>query len=301
MVRKIRIEAFKKFCDLVETQNIVRTANRNSVSVSAIKQQIRSLEDAFSRCLIERIGVDNKFRLTQAGRIFYRESRNVLASYDALCEKIRERADLIYPPVKIAAVYSVGLYVLPETMREFMRKFPQAAINLEYSRAPRVVREVLSEEIDLGIVAFPEPRREFEIVPLKSDRLVLICPPDHDCARRDRIEIEELAGTDFVQFDRDLPTAKAIAKILKARGVAAGSIAEFGNVEMIKCAVESGRGTAIVPASTVAREKATGRLAVVELVGNEWARPVGAIYRRNREPSRTAKKFLQLLKDRREE
>lgn len=293
---EMHIEALKKFCDLVETESISLTADRNFVSESAISQQIRMLEDKFERRLINRGRGQKEIYLTSAGRIFYRRCKNVLASYADLGEEMRGRRDSIYPAIKVASVYSVGFYDLPEKMREFLTKFPAAKINLEYSRATRVLRDVLRQEVELGIVAFPEPRRELEIVPMASDRLVLICPPSHEYAKREQITIKELTRRDLIQFDRDLPTSKAIDKILKSYGVAVTRKAEFDNIETIKCAVESGLGLAIVPHSTVMKEKRNGQLAVIEMAEKEWVRPVGAIYRRTRVLSVTAKKFLQLLR-----
>lgn len=293
---EMHIEALKKFCDLVETESISLTADRNFVSQSAISQQIRMLEDKFARRLINRGRGQKEIYLTSAGRIFYRGCKNVLASYAALGEEMRGRRDSIYPAIRVASVYSVGFYDLPEKMREFLTKFPAAKINLEYSRATRVLRDVLRQEVELGIVAFPEPRRELEIVPMASDRLVLICPPNHEYAKREQLTIKELARRDFVQFERDLPTSKAIDKIFKSYGVAIIRKAEFDNIETIKCAVESGLGLAIVPRSSVVKEARNEQLAVVEMAEMEWSRPVGAIYRRNRTLSVTAKKFVQLLR-----
>lgn len=292
----MHIEALKKFCDLVETQSMALTADRNFVSEAAVSQQIRMLEDKFARRLVNRGRGRSEICLTSAGKLFYLESKNVLAVYAALCDEMRGRHNPIYPAIKVAAVYSVGLYELPSKMREFMRKFPAAKINLEYSRATRVVRDVLSGEVELGIIAFPEPRRGITIVPMASDRLVLICPPGHEYAGRKQLKTEELKGRGFVQFDRDLPTGKAIDKIFKSFGVTAARTAEFDNIETIKCAVESGLGLAIVPHSSVIKEEANRQLAVVRLAEKNWMRPVGAIYRRNEVLCLTAKKFAQLLR-----
>ncbi len=292
----MHIEALKKFCDLVETENISLAAERNFVSASAISQQIRMLENKFAHCFIRRGRGRGAIQLTSAGETFYRESKNVLASYDALCAEMRGRQEAIYPAIKVAAVYSVAFYELPQKMREFMRKFPRAKVNLEYSRSTRVVRDVLSGEVELGIVAFPEPRRELEIVPMASDRLVLICQTDHELARRKHIKIEDLTGRNLVQFDRDLPTGKAIDKILKSYGATVRKTAEFDNIETIKCAVQSGLGCAIVPRSSVIKEEENDQLAMVEMAEKDWLRPVGAIYRNNRTLSVTAKKFVQLLR-----
>ena len=291
----MHIETLKVFCDLVEMQSFSLAAERNFVTQSAVSQQIRTLEDKFKRRLLERVRGRREVRLTPAGEVFYRECKNVLASYDALNESMSGLVGKISGTVKVATVYSVGLHELPPKVREFMSKFPAAKIDLEYSRTTRVVRDVLKGTVELGIVAFPELRRGLTIVPMASDRLVLICPPDHEFAERTQIKVTELKGRDFVLFERDIPTRKATDKILKSYDVDIRKVAEFDNVETIKRAVEVGFGLAIVPHPSVIDEQKNGQLCVIELAEKDWIRPVGVVYRTDRTLSIAAKKFVQLL------
>ncbi|MGI8556125.1 MAG: LysR family transcriptional regulator [Pyrinomonadaceae bacterium] len=293
----MHIETLKVFCDLVETQSFSLAAERNFVTQSAVSQQIRTLEDKFKRRLLERVRGRREVRLTTAGEVFYHESKNVLASYAELNENMRGLVGSVGGTVKVATVYSVGLHELPPKVREFMSKFPAAKIDLEYSRTTRVVRDVLNGTVELGVVAFPEPRRGLTIVPMLSDRLVLICPPDHKFARLKKIKAKELKGLDFVLFERDIPTRKATDKILKSHGVEVRKAAEFDNIETIKRAVEVGFGLAIVPHPSVIDEEKNSQLAVVELAEKEWVRPVGVIYRNNKNLSLAAKKFVELLEN----
>jgi Transcriptional regulator len=291
----MHIETLKVFCDLVDTQSFSLAAERNFITQSAVSQQIRTLEDKFKRRLLERVRGRREVRLTPAGEVFYRESKNVLLCYDQLQENMRGLVGTISGTVKVATVYSVGLHELPVKVREFMSKFPAAKIDLEYSRTTRVVRDVLNGVVELGVVAFPEPRRGLTVVPMPSDRLVLICPPGHEFSEREQVKAKELKGRDFVLFERDIPTRKATDKILKSYGVEVRKAAEFDNIETIKRAVEVGFGLAIVPHPSVMDEEKNGQLTVVPLAEKEWVRPVGVIYRNDRALSIAAKKFVQLL------
>ncbi|CAN5653350.1 LysR family transcriptional regulator [soil metagenome] len=293
--KEMHIETLKVFCDLVEMQSFSFAAERNFVTQSAVSQQIRTLEDKFKRRLLERVRGRREVRLTPAGEVFYRECRNVLASYAQLNESMSGLVGKISGTVKVATVYSVGLHELPPKVREFMTKFPSAKIDLEYSRTTRVVRDVLNGTVELGVVAFPEQKRGLTIVPMASDRLVLICPPEHEFAERTKIKVTELQGRDFVLFERDVPTRKATDKILKSYGVDVRKVAEFDNIETIKRSVEVGFGLAIVPHPSVMDEERNNQLAVAELAEKDWIRPVGVVYRTDRTLSVAAKKFVKLL------
>jgi len=291
----MQIETLKVFCDLVDLQSFSLAAERNFITQSAVSQQIRALEDKFKRRLLERVRGRREVKLTPAGEVFYREAKNVLASYDQLQESLRGLVGKIGGTVKVATVYSVGLHELPTKVGEFMTKFPAAKIDLEYSRTTRVVRDVLNGAIELGIVAFPEPRRGLTVTPMPENRLVLVCPNGHKFASRKQIKTKDLDGMDFVLFERDVPTRKATDKILKAHGVEVHKVAEFDNIETIKRAVEAGFGLAILPLPAVVEAERRGQLSIVKLVEKEWVRPIGIIHRSDRNLSLAAKKFVQLL------
>lgn len=291
----MHIETLKVFCDLVELQSFSLAAERNFITQSAVSQQIRSLEEKFKRRLLERVRGRREVKLTSAGEVFFRESRNVLLAYDQLQENLRGLVGKIGGAVKVATVYSVGLHELQSKVGEFMSKFPSAKIDLEYSRTTKVVRDVLSGAVELGVLAFPEQRRGLTIGLMPENKLVLICPPDHKFAGKSQIKTKDLDGHDFVHFERDTPTRKAIDRILKTKGVEVKKIAEFDNIETIKRAVEVGFGLAILPLPSVVDEQRRGQLSVVKLAEKEWVRPVGVIYRSDRNLSLAAKKFVSIL------
>lgn len=292
---EMNIETLKIFCDLVETSSFSLAAEKNFITQSAVSQRVCALEEKFNKRLLDRVRGKREIKLTPAGEVFYRSAKQVLASYEELQENMRNLTGRISGTVKVATVYSVGLHELPPKVREFMSKFPAVKIDIEYSRTTRIVRDVLSGEVEIGVVAFPEPRRGLTIVPMPSDRLVLICPPDHEFANRKEVSVKDLRGRSFVMFERDIPTRKAIDRILKSYGVKVKKAAEFDNIETIKRAVEVGFGLAIVPHPSVIDEEKNGQLAVVHLAEKDWVRTVGIIYRTDRNLSLAARKFIQLL------
>ncbi len=291
----MHIETLKVFCDLVDLQSFSLAAERNFITQSAVSQQIRTLEEKFNRRFLERVRGRREIKLTSAGEVFHREAKNVLAAYDQMHESLRGLVGKIGGTVKVSTTYSVGLYEMPAKVGEFMSKFPSAKIDLEYSRTTKVVRDVLSGSVELGVLAFPEPRRGLSIVPMPSHRLVLVCPLDHKFAKRSQVRAKDLDGMDLVLFERDTPTRKATDRILKDHGVEVKKVAEFDNIETIKRAVQVGFGLAILPQPSVIDELRSGQLAVLKLAEKDWIRPVGVVYRSDRNLSLAAKKFVQLL------
>ena len=293
----LHIEALKVFCDLVETQAITLAAERNFVTPSAIRQQIRSLENRFTKKLLDRRNGRHELRVTPTGQAFYQQCKRVLADFDQLHIEMTGPGALISTRVKVMADYCVGLYDLPPKLGEFMKRFPTARIDLEYSRSAQIARDVLDGAADLGIVAFPEQHNGLSCVQVDGGKMVLICSPEHEFAGQTEIDVDELSERDVVLFERGMPTRRFIDRILKSHGVRIGKSVEFGNIETIKNAVEIAMGVAIVPHRSVLEEERSNRLSVVTLAGAGWERRVGLIFPAGKTLSYAAKKFIQVLEN----
>jgi DNA-binding transcriptional LysR family regulator len=295
----MQIETLKIFCDLVETQSFSQAAERNFVTQSAVSQQVRGLEEKFRRKLLERARGRREITVTEAGAVFHQQSRQVLAAYGELLDAMAAEGGTVRGAARVATVYSLGLHELPSALRRFMSLYPEAKIDLEYCRSPRVVDEVMRGAVDLGVLAYPVKQDGLKIVPLSGDRLVLITAPEHPLARRKKVSAKDLEGLDFVLFERNVPTRLAFDRLARNFGLTVRRVGEFDNIETIKRAVEVGLGVAIVPQPSVRREQKQGSLAVVALREPEWTREVGVIYRQDRTLSAAARKFIELLQERR--
>ena len=290
----MQVESLKVFCDLAETESFTKAAQINNVTQSAVSQQISSLERQFKSLLIERS--KKKFRLTREGQVLYEYSKQIIQSYDSLHNRLQEIKDIISGTIRLATIYSIGLHDLPPYLKKFLKLFPTVNVHVEYRRANQVYEDVLSNVVDLGLVAYPTRDPKLELIPLRKDVLVLICHPQHPLAKNKSIKLSQLSGEKFISFEPDIPTRKAIDKILKDHGVTVQTVMEFDNIETVKRAVEIEAGISIVPQATVLQEVAKQTLVEVRIEGVELFRPLAALYKKNKVLSPAMKQFLHILK-----
>ncbi|MEK7685020.1 MAG: LysR family transcriptional regulator [Verrucomicrobiota bacterium] len=290
----MQIESLKVFCDLSETESFTKAAQINQITQSAVSQQISSLERQFKSLLIERS--KKKFRLTREGQVLYDYSKQIIQTWDSLHNKLQEIKDIISGTIRVATIYSVGLHDLPPYIKKFLKSYPTVNVHVEYRRSNQVYEDVLGNVVDLGLVAYPIRDAKLEIVALRKDKLVLICHPQHPLAKSKSIKLKEINGQKFIGFEPDIPTRKAIDKILKDHSVQVQTMMEFDNVETVKRAVEIDAGISIVPLSTVLQEVAKQTLAQIELDDSDFYRPLAAIFKKNKVLSPAMKQFLVILK-----
>jgi DNA-binding transcriptional LysR family regulator len=291
----VQIESLKVFCDLAETESFTKAAQINAVTQSAVSQQISSLERSFKSLLIERS--KKKFRLTREGQVLYEYSKQIIQTYDALHSRLQEIKDIVSGTIRVATIYSIGLHDLPPYIKRFLKDYPTVHIHVEYRRANQVYEDVLSNVVDLGLVAYPTKDPKLEVIPLRRDPLVLICHPNHPFAKQKTIKLKAISGQKFIGFEPDIPTRKALDRILKEHNVGVQNVMEFDNIETVKRAVEIDAGISIVPQATINQEIAKQTLAAVELDDGEFFRPLAAIHKRSKVLSPAMRQFLTMLKD----
>jgi DNA-binding transcriptional LysR family regulator len=290
----MQIDSLKVFCDLAETESFTKSAQINGVTQSAVSQQISSLERQFKSLLIERS--KKKFRLTREGELLYRYSKRMIETFDELHFKIDELKNVISGSIRVATIYSIGLHELPSHLKTYLRAHPTVNVHVEYLRYNQVYEDVIGNVVDLGLVAFPNKDHRLEVVNLRKDRMVLIVNPEHPLARMQTVRINALNHQKFVGFEADIPTRRAIDKVLKEKNVEVSYAMEFDNVETVKRAVEIDAGMAIVPRGTITQEVEKATLAAIEFEDADFSRPLAAIYKKNKVLSPAMKEFINTLK-----
>ena len=290
----MQIESLKLFCDLAETTSFTKAAKINGVTQSAVSQQISSLETKFDAVLIERS--KKKFSLTKEGNTLYKYSKQIIQTYDELRHKIQEIQNVVTGSIKVVTIYSIGLHELPPYLKKFLKKHPTVNVSVEYRRATQLYEDIVTGMADIGLVAYPQKDPRLQVTSLAEDMLVLICHPDHPLAQQPKVKLSEIASHKFIAFEPDIPTRRAIDKILRDRNVEVDHAMEFDNIETVKRAVEIDAGISIVPRSPVAQEVAKKTIAMVEIEDEKFYRPLAAVHKKSKVLSPAMKEFLTLLK-----
>ncbi len=290
----MQIESLKVFCDLVETQSFTKAAQINGVTQSAVSQQMTALERQFNAALIQRS--KRKFSLTREGETLYENSKIIIQTYDSLRHRIQEIQNIVSGTVKVVTIYSIGLHELPPYLKKFLKKHPTVNVSVEYRRATQLYDDIISGMADIGLVAYPQKDSRLQVTSLREDLLVLICHPQHPLAGKTKLKLENIGGQKFIGFEPDIPTRRAIDKILRDRNVEVDHVMEFDNIETVKRAVEIDAGISIVPRSTVAQEVTKKTIAIVEIEDEKFFRPLAAVHKKGKVLSPAMKEFLTLLK-----
>ena len=287
------LETLKLFRDIADSESFTRAAKLNAISQSAASQQMQHLEDLLGIRLIERR--KRPLALTPAGEVYLRAARDMLRRYEELQTSLESFKDQISGPVRVASIYSIGLYNMARHTREFMLLYPQAQVHLDYLRTDAVYDAVLEDKADIGLLSYPTPGKDLKIIPWRREQMIVAVNREHPLAGESHVEAAQLEGQPFVAFDDDLYIRKVIDRYLKENRVSVRPVMQFDNIANIKEAVGIGEGISILPEPTVRQDVSLGRLRAIPLNGAELVRTIGIIHRRRKKLSPAAVRFLELL------
>ena len=289
----MQIETLKVFCDIVETGSFSDAGKLNSITQSAVSQQIRALEKRFGVAFFER-GKKN-FAMTPEGEVFQTAARELLEIYDSIEGRLHDLKDVVEGSLKISTVYSIGLHDLPPRLEEFEARFPEVDVKVSYQRSAQVYDDVLEGKADLGLVAFPTKTPGIIDQVVDEDDLVLICSPSHPLAGAGSVALSELAGYEMIGFEPDQPTRRAVEKFFREAGQRLIAGTEFDNIETVKRAVEVTGGISLVPKRPVMAEVESGRLICLEITDAKLRRPIGVLRKKTRTNSPPMREFTKVM------
>ncbi len=283
----------KLFRDVAQARSVSRGAALNGISQSAASQNIQELERRLSTVLLDRS--TRPLALTEAGKLYFDLCRDVLRREEQFEVDLEHVKGRVEGSVRVASIYSIGLSEMSGLQEEFAARFPHAQLHVEYMRPDKLYEAVMLDNADLGLVSFPEPRRDFTVIPWREERMTVAAPPSNFLARKRVLQPADLVGQNFIGFDEDLPIRKELDHFLRDSGVGVTVVMQFDNIQMVKEAVALGHGISILPERTMQIEIEQGRLVSIPLQAPGLVRPVGIVHRKRKKLNRAAQSFLELL------
>ncbi len=291
----MHIDALKIYCDVVRFRSFSRGAEVNRVLQATASQTVQRLEEHLGVALIDRSR--RPWELTPEGKVFYDGSREIVERYHEVEAAVRGTRAAVDSVIRMAAIYSVNLRDMSQCVQRFNELHPQARVEIEYLHPERVCERVLNDEVNLGIISFPQGRPGLAVIPWREEPMVLACHPRHRLAKLKTVGFAHLAGEAYVGFDSELVVGKKIERYLKNHGANVKPVLRFDNIEAIKRAVEAGSGVSVLPQPTLEHELRLGTLAAAPFAKQSFVRPMGIVYRRGRKLYANTEAFIEVLKN----
>src|SRR6266496_3079397 len=246
----MELRQLRYFVAVAENGNISRAAQKIFLTQPALSRQIKALEDEIGQCLLKREA--HSIRITPAGEMLLRESRELLQRADEMLERVRAASQSVRLRVGYAPSLASGL--LSAAVESFVQKHPNARVELLDLSTKEMLAGLENDTLDAVLtVGLDRDAHGFKWTQLICASWRLAVNRHHPLARKARVTPAEVAlGPLLVFCQRDYPEYWSIVtgwlREHRQRPAIAG---EYDGVNSLMAAVESGLGVAIVTTSTV--------------------------------------------------
>ena len=296
---KVRLDFWQLeiFCTVAEQRSFSRAAEALFLSQPTVTAHIAALEKRLGVKLFDR--TTRRVTLTPAGRLLYRHAKTLLSEHNRALQELAQFVGGLAGRLVFGASTIPGQYILPPLMAQFRRQFPSVHIAMQLAASGQIVDGVLNGEMELGIVGVRPRAPLLRIIPLWSDEIVLIVPPDHEWAGRERVPITELLTQPLVVREQGSGTRSALEQFLAHHHLSLrrmNLVAELGSTEAVKQFVAAGGGVGAVSIRAVECERDLQKLAVVRLQEGGIVRHFYGVVWRDRTLSPVTRAFLRFVK-----
>ncbi len=282
----------RSFLAVADHRTITRASRALGLTQPALTRRLQLLEEDVGAPLFERSR--RGMALTDAGRLVADEARLLVDRYTAMQEQVRARLTLEKGVVRIGGGATAVSFLVPQAIARFQKAHPGVRFHVREAGSREVEADVLDERIELGIVTLPLHSKEFDVVPLRRDRIVLVAAPGHPLARRRRVDVKDLAGHSFVGFEAGSAIRQLIDTALREAGVEVNVQMELRSIAATLEMVTHTQSLAFV--SQLGVEGRDTGLTVIDVKGLTIHRGLALISKMGRPMSPAAGAFAAMLK-----
>jgi DNA-binding transcriptional LysR family regulator len=254
LANKIKVWSFVNFdrFSIAETLHFGRTAELIHLSQPALSHQIRTLEEEVGVRLFERNR--RKTTLTAAGLAFRDDVAATLSQLERAIRRARLAASGKLGLLRIGFVSIAGSEIVPNIVLQFRKANPDVEFSLRNILTAQQVQMLETGSLDIGFLRLPIGEHSaLDVVTVHREPLVLVVPSAHKLAKRKRVRLREVAGQDFVMYERAYAPGfhDLISGLLRDAGIVPNVSQTAGEIPTLISLVASGMGISILPASAV--------------------------------------------------
>jgi DNA-binding transcriptional LysR family regulator len=288
------VRALRYFCEVVRQQSFTRAAERLFVTQPTISKMMRQLEDELGLPLFIREG--RSFRLSDAGRVAYERSLDVLAAMSRMKTELSdlvtlERGQLVVglPPM------SGGAFLAP-AVSAFRERYPKIELKLVEDGALAIENGVRTGQLEIGIAVLPVDDQAFDQFGFARDPLCLVAPAGSPWHGAKSVKLADIADWPIVFYPEDFTLSRRILAGFTRLGKQIRIAGRSAHWDFIVAMVDARLGIALLPQSVASRLE--GQPFDVVLLDEEqivWS--LGLIWQKNVYLSHAARAWIQVTQE----
>lgn len=135
---------------LAQEMNMRKAAERLFVSQPALSQRLQTIEKDWGQKLFLRS--QKGLSLTPAGELVIQYANEMVMKEEKIRESISALDTEVYGTLKIAVASIVGQNWLPQVLKKFVNRYPQAKISLITGWSSEIAKALYEDQVHIGII-----------------------------------------------------------------------------------------------------------------------------------------------------
>jgi DNA-binding transcriptional LysR family regulator len=293
----MELRHLRYFVTVAEELNFRRAAERLHVAQPALSRQIKDLEYDLRVLLLDRNTM--RVRLTDAGRVFLDEAREILAHAARAGEMAREAAAGLRGRLAIGNIGPVTASFMPASLTAFRAQYPEVEVTLLEIEPSEQIAALESGAIRVGFTVGRHPMAPGQLQgrPVLHSPMCAVLGSAHRLARKKRISLAELEGEKLLSFagHKSQTHADLVGEIFAAHGLKAEPARIIEGFQSLLAMIAGGQGVSLMPQHITL--SGADRVAVIPLkeTSEDLIFELWAVWH-DRETSPLARNFVNLLR-----
>ncbi|MCZ2103063.1 MAG: CysB family HTH-type transcriptional regulator [Comamonadaceae bacterium] len=226
--------------------NLTEAAKALHTSQPGVSKAILELEDELGVDIFARHGKRLK-RITEPGQHVLKSVELIMREVGNLKRIGEQFSAEDSGTLSIATTHTQARYVLPPAVAKLREQYPKVNVSLHQAKPDEVARMVLDETAEIGMATesladYPE----LVTLPCYEWQHVLVLPATHPLAKKERIDIDDLAHEALVTYHPSFTGRSRIDHAFAARRLQPRIVLEAMDSDIIKTYVRLGLGVGIV-------------------------------------------------------
>lgn len=286
----------KVFQCVAQNLSFTKASNQLFITQPAITKHIKELESEFEVKLFDRIG--NKISLTQAGNILLSYTDHILSLHNEVKFELSQLKGSLEGNLRLGASTTIAQYVIPAALAKFNERFPEIKLSLANGNTEHIERQLLKNEIDIGIVEGKPTNADIRYSTFLNDELLVFASAQNAIIPH-LVSNDEFLKLPLVLRERGSGTLEIIEKSLQHYHISPKQLNVLmflGSTEAIKSFIKTGNGVGIVSRFAIEQELSNNIFRLINTPSLKFHRQFYFISPKGPEPVGLTKLFLNFLK-----
>ncbi|MFZ4928420.1 LysR family transcriptional regulator [Chryseobacterium sp. Mn2064] len=285
----------KSFKTIVEKGNFQDAAKELNYSLSAISYQIQQLENEVKFPLFEKIG---RRMLPTA------QSLKLIPHIKKIEEEIEQIKQLNSKDQKVEGNLTMSVsdslltYILQPVLKKFVEMAPDVKLKLKVRNCYEVQKEIIRNDIDLGIhYQVHGYDDQIKVTELSSFTVGVMASPQFSEQEKNFDKKDQIKSCSIINNDVNGIYQQHFEEYLKKKNIRTGQSIELWSIEAIKKSIINNLGIACLPHFVVDEEIKKGEIKEINIKGFQCTVTMITAYHSNKWISPAMSLFLKILND----